>query len=167
MRDDFTGATRELLARRVGFRCSNPGCRQPTSGPQADPNGSINIGVAAHITAASTDGPRFDRALTAEQRYAVENGIWLCQSCGKLVDNDAARYTVEVLRNWKARAEAAAARELEQRLHRHPDSAAVFERIERLMPALLAEMRADLAAHPLARELVPVDAYLALLAGWE
>ena len=31
MRDDFSAATKELLARRVGFKCSNPGCRQPTS----------------------------------------------------------------------------------------------------------------------------------------
>jgi hypothetical protein len=33
MRDDFTQSTKELLARRVNLRCSNPGCRKPTSGP--------------------------------------------------------------------------------------------------------------------------------------
>jgi hypothetical protein len=154
MRDDFSSATKELLAKRAGFRCSNPGCRQPTSGPQADPKGSINIGVAAHITAASTDGARYDHTLTAEPRSAAENGIWLCQSCAKLVDNDAVRYTVQSLRDWKARAEATAASELERRLSRHPDSATEFERMKRLMPALLAEMRKDLAEHPPARELV-------------
>lgn len=154
MRDDFTGATKDLLAKRVGFKCSNPGCRQPTSGPQADPSGAINTGVAAHITAASPDGPRYDPALTPEQRRAAANGIWLCQTDAKLVDNDAVGYTVGGLRNWKARAEEAAARELEQRLRRHPDSAGLMERMERLMPALLAEMRQDLTAHPLRREFV-------------
>lgn len=154
MRDDFKSPTKDLLARRVGYRCSNPGCRQPTSGPQADPNGAINIGVAAHITAASSDGPRYDPRLTSEQRCAPENGIWLCQSCGKLVDNDKVRYTIEVLRDWKDRAETTAARELEQRLCRYPDSAPILKRMERLMPALLAEMRQDLAANPLRRELV-------------
>jgi hypothetical protein len=154
MRDDFTAATRDLLARRVGFRCSNPGCRQPTSGPQADPSGSVNVGVAAHIAAASPDGPRYNAAMTAEERAAPDNGIWLCQTDGKLVDNDAARYTVEGLEDWKAHAEAAAARDLEQRLRRFPDRSSVFQRAERLMGALLAEMRQDLAGSPLRREFV-------------
>ena len=75
MRDDFTSGTKDLLAKRVGFKCSNPGCRQPTSGPQADPAGAVNIGVAAHVTAASPDGLRYDAALTPEQRRAADNGI--------------------------------------------------------------------------------------------
>jgi hypothetical protein len=70
------------------------------------------------------------------------------------VDSDEVRYTVEGLRGWKKQAEAAATRELEQRLRRFPDRSAVFERIERLMPSLLAEMRQDLAEHPLRREFV-------------
>ena len=148
--------TKDLLAKRVGFRCSNPGCRQPTSGPQADPSGSVNIGVAAHITAASPGGPRYDPTLTPEERAAPENGIWLCQNHGKLVDNDEQGFTVDTLRDWKSRAEAAAARELEQRFRRFPDRSAVFERMERLMPALLAEMRQDLAGHPLRREFVVI-----------
>jgi hypothetical protein len=154
MREDFTNATKDLLATRVGFRCSNPGCRQPTSGPQSDPTGTVNIGVAAHITAASPGGPRYDPALTVEQRRAAENGIWLCQTDGKLVDNDAVRYTVECLKAWKARAEEEAACELEQRLHRQPDLASVLRRMERLMPALLAEMRQGLTTGPLRREIV-------------
>ncbi len=154
MRDDFTAATKDLLARRVGFRCSNPGCRQPTSGPQADPSGSVNIGVASHIAAASPGGPRYDPAMTPEQRSAPENGLWLCQNHGKLVDNDEGQYTVDLLKQWKAQAEGTAARELEQRLQLFPDRSAVFQRMERLMPALLAEMRRDLAEFPLRREIV-------------
>ena len=155
-RDDFSTATKDLLAKRVAFKCSNPGCRQPTSGPQADPSGTVNLGVAAHITAASPDGPRYDPTLTPAQRVLPDNGIWLCQTDGKLVDNDEVRFTVEGLRDWKARAEAAAARDLEQRLRRFPDRSAVFERMERLMPALLSEMRQDLAGHPLRREFVAI-----------
>ncbi len=156
MRDEFKAATKELLARRVGFKCSNPGCRQPTSGPQADPSGTVNLGVAAHITAASPDGPRYDPTLTHEQRSSADNGIWLCQTDGKLVDNDKVRYTADGLRSWKTQAEAAAARELEQRLHRFPERSAVFERMERLMSALIAEMRQDIASHPLRREFVVI-----------
>ena len=152
MRDDFVASTKDLLARRVGFKCSNLACRQPTSGPQADESGAVSIGVAAHITAASPDGPRYDPSLTPEQRTSPDNGIWLCQNHGKLVDNDRVRYTVDSLRDWKERAEAAAEQELRLRLQRFPDRSRVFERMERLMPALLAEMRQDLASKPLRRE---------------
>lgn len=113
MRDDFSVATKELLAKRVAFRCSNPGCRQVTSGPQKNPIKVINIGVAAHITAASADGPRYDPSLTPKERRSAKNGIWLCQSCAKLVDNDPLRYGRDILHQWKITAEANAAHELE------------------------------------------------------
>ena len=60
MRDDFDEKTKEILARRAGFRCSNPKCRKLTTGPQANPARTINIGVAAHIAAASPGGKRYD-----------------------------------------------------------------------------------------------------------
>jgi len=58
MCDDFPMSIKDVLAKRVGLRCSNPDCRQLTSGPQEDPANATNIGVASHITAASPDGPR-------------------------------------------------------------------------------------------------------------
>jgi hypothetical protein len=115
MRDDFTIQTKELLAKRVAFHCSNPMCRQVTSGPQVDPLKVINIGVAAHITAASPEGPRYDPSLTPKKRRSPDNGIWLCQTCAKLVDNDSIQYNDVLLRQWKSQAEAAATRELERR----------------------------------------------------
>lgn len=113
MRDDFTKETQDALAKRVGVRCSNPFCRKVTTGPRSDPAKIVSIGVAAHITAAAAGGPRFDVALAPEQRRAPDNGIWLCQNCAKLVDNDSDRYTVELLRAWKSGAEAAALRAIE------------------------------------------------------
>lgn len=105
MRDDFTTPVKESLAKRVGMRCSNPECRQATSGPQLDPRKSVNVGVAAHITAAASGGPRFDGATTPDDRSSIANGIWLCQKCAKLVDNDESRYTADTLRAWKQQAE--------------------------------------------------------------
>ena len=81
MRDDFPRIVVETLAKRVGNRCSNPGCRKLTSGPHTDDEKSLNVGVAAHVTAASAGGPRYDASLTAEERKDIGNGIWLCQSC--------------------------------------------------------------------------------------
>jgi hypothetical protein len=76
----------------------------------------LNIGVAAHITAASPGGPRYDPNLSAEDRKSPDNGIWLCQSCAKLIDSDQQRYTVSLLREWKRLAEEAALQEVESRL---------------------------------------------------
>lgn len=104
-RDDFTAATRRSLAERVGSLCSNPDCRASTSGPQIANSKSMNVGVAAHITAAAQSGPRYDPSLSADERADITNGIWLCQNCAKLVDNDLIRYSADVLRQWKFNAE--------------------------------------------------------------
>jgi hypothetical protein len=112
-RDDFDEKTKEILARRVGYRCSNPNCRQLTSGPQTNPAKAINIGVAAHTIAASSGGPRYDASMSSEERRSPENGIWLCQNCAKLIDNDESRYTIDLLQEWKRLSERAALLEIE------------------------------------------------------
>lgn len=102
-RDDFPIAIKRDLAHRVNSKCSR--CNASTSGPQASAEGSINIGVAAHITAASEGGARYDRSLSASERRSAANGIWLCQNCAKLVDNDALQFPATVLLDLKSRAE--------------------------------------------------------------
>ncbi|MGB0063480.1 MAG: hypothetical protein WBP85_03470 [Terracidiphilus sp.] len=101
MRDDFTEDVKRVIANRANLICSNPDCGSPTGGPQEDPSKALNIGVAAHITAASPGGPRYRDVLTAEQRSSAWNGIWLCQNCAKLVDNDASMFPEDFLRAWK------------------------------------------------------------------
>lgn len=66
------------------------------------------MGQAAHITAAAPGGPRYDAALSASQRAAAENGLWLCQNCGKLIDSDPEHYSEDLLRQWKRHAKNAA-----------------------------------------------------------
>jgi hypothetical protein len=107
-RDDFSAEVKDVLARRVGMRCSNPNCRQLTSGPQQNPTKVLNVGVASHVTAASRGGPRYDSRLSAANRKSTENAIWLCQNCAKLIDNDLLIYTEELLRHWKRLSEEAA-----------------------------------------------------------
>jgi hypothetical protein len=112
MRDDFRESVKLEIAHRVGHRCSHPECRAATRGPQLDRTKALNVGVAAHIHAASPDGPRYDPNMTPEQRAGHENGIWLCQNHGKLVDNDEASFPADLLREWKANAEEAAFAEI-------------------------------------------------------
>lgn len=113
MRDDFPQATKDLLANRVGWKCSNPNCRKPTRGANKDKDKIINIGVASHICAASAGGPRYDENMTSEERKGFYNGIWLCQSCSKLIDSDVERYTGDLLKRWKSISEESAVLELE------------------------------------------------------
>ena len=112
-RDDFTKDTKDRMAKRVGYRCSNPHCRKLTCGAAEVPDGFVNIGVAAHIRAAAPDGKRYDQAMSASQRKSILNGIWLCQSCSKLIDSDENRYTVELLYEWKYGAETESITQLE------------------------------------------------------
>ena len=73
MRDDFNANTKRILAARTGHLCSNPGCRGSTVGPGSEEAKIINIGVAAHITAASPGtkekpGPRYDKTLNSLEK---------------------------------------------------------------------------------------------------
>src|ERR1700678_1859052 len=95
MSDDFSDSTKRTIAARAAYLCSNPECHVPTSGPQDDPGRAINLGVAAHITAASAGGPRYDLNLSQEERSAASNGLWLWQNCAKLLAKVGARSSVE------------------------------------------------------------------------
>ena len=124
MRDDFTEDVKRAIASRVANRCSSPECRAVTSGPQLNPAKTLNVGVAAHITAASAGGPRYDPSLNPKQRSRASNGIWLCQTCAKLVDNDPARYPAHLLHEWKVEAERAALAEVGKTASRISDTQA-------------------------------------------
>lgn len=115
-RDDFTASTKRKLAERVACKCSNPQCKVSTIGPAGDRSKSANIGVAAHICAAAPGGPRYRAKMTSEERKDILNGIWLCQSCSRLIDVDVATYTEALLRDWKNAAEECAKENLGKQL---------------------------------------------------
>lgn len=101
MRDDFRAQTIRNLAARVGYHCSNPSCMRSTSGPALAEEGTVNIGVGAHIAAAAPGGKRYDPNMSSAERSSPMNGIWMCQSCSKLIDSDDSRFTVALLQEWK------------------------------------------------------------------
>lgn len=103
--NEFDIKTKEIMARRVGYRCSNPSCRALTVGPNSDENAATLLGEACHIAAASEKGPRYGLLPSNESRNGIENGIWLCRNCHKIIDTDAERYSPELLRAWKINAE--------------------------------------------------------------
>lgn len=121
MRDDFSKPVRRTIASRTGWRCSNPRCRALTEGPKSSPDAATSIGVAAHITAASPGGPRFDSSLSNATRRSAENGVWLCEICARLVDGDERLYLTGVLRIWKVDSEQLVRREIGRPADASPD----------------------------------------------
>ena len=61
--------------------------------------------MAAHISAASSGGKRYNPHLTSEERAGALNGIWLCQTCAHLIDTDEKSFPEELLHIWKKSSE--------------------------------------------------------------
>lgn len=110
-RDNFSQSVKTKLKDRVAGRCSNPDCRVVTQGPIGRDKVN-NIGEAAHIHAAAENGPRYDANMSKKERSSIDNGIWLCCNCSTRIDRDTNAYSVEVLRDWKSKAEEKAFSEL-------------------------------------------------------
>jgi len=105
-RDDFSPATKDLIAKRSGYVCAYPGCRRMTiAGSDNRKSGLTMTGVAAHITAASKHGPRYDPKMSPEERKSETNGIWTCQIHGKFIDDNPSRCNIDEIRRWKAQHE--------------------------------------------------------------
>ncbi|MEM9092921.1 MAG: LPO_1073/Vpar_1526 family protein [Cyanobacteria bacterium P01_F01_bin.53] len=103
MRDDFSKPTKRLLAERANFICTNPSCRRNQLAPSSEQKDKvIHLGKAAHICAASSNGPRYDASQSSEERASIDNAIYLCGSCADKVDkNNGADFSVQLLLDWK------------------------------------------------------------------
>ena len=101
-RDDFTQTTKDIIAKKSGYICAYPNCKRMTVAGSNDRKSEITMtGVAAHITAASEDGPRWDEKMSPEERTSESNGSWTCQIHGKVIDDNPSKCTVEELHRWK------------------------------------------------------------------
>lgn len=106
MRDNFSEKVKKTLAERVAWKCSFLGCNRTTIGPAHNADDSVtNIGEAAHIHAASPNGPRYDPSMSSEARSSISNGIWMCRVHAKMIDADLINYSAETLLQWKKIAE--------------------------------------------------------------
>jgi tetratricopeptide (TPR) repeat protein len=104
-RDNFRLTTISTLRDRVNNFCSNPECRVSTRSSHTEDNKSTSTGIAAHIYAASDNGPRYNRRMSTEERKDISNGIWLCCNCATKIDKDEKKYPASLLKEWKSEAE--------------------------------------------------------------
>lgn len=102
LRDNFSADTKRQLASSVGSICSI--CGQATHGPNDNFTGSINNGIAAHITAAAPGGPRYDENMSESERKSFSNGIWACPTHASLIDKLPLEFSVGDLQGFKFRA---------------------------------------------------------------
>ncbi|PCJ74510.1 MAG: hypothetical protein COA53_09045 [Rhodobacteraceae bacterium] len=107
--------------------------------------------MAAHICAAAAGGPRFHEEMTTEERSSIKNGIWLCQTCSRLVDADIPSHSIDTLHEWKKLSEIRAYLALRNLEVARPRN---FNELEKKMPELIAEMRKDLSNNPFTREFI-------------
>lgn len=105
-RHNFSEKVKTQLRERVNNLCSNPACGNSTIEPTKTNSSSIiKTGTAAHICAASPNGPRYDPEMTREERSSIENAIWLCNHCAKKIDTEPDAYPKNILMEWKQHAE--------------------------------------------------------------
>lgn len=98
----FSPRTKSLLEQEAGSRCGFPSCRTRASGPSnSSASGLAQLGQAAHITAASPLGKRYDESITHAERAGEGNGIWMCSNHAKLIDSDEDRFPTHLLHRWK------------------------------------------------------------------
>lgn len=95
-RSEFSTRVRNIICLKSGRRCAFPGCNQDLY-----QNGSI-VGIFAHIYPASqNDGPRFDASYPKNRLTEEDNGLLLCGTHHKIVDDHPQQYTVESLKTMK------------------------------------------------------------------
>lgn len=138
-RDNFSKANIRILRDRVASRCSNPDCRVSTTAASETDDKAKIIGIAAHIHAASPGGPRYDKAMSPQERKSIKNGIWLCANCSGDIDKDVDKYSFVLLNKWKVQAEGYAIIEMGKKLPCKSDA------IDTLTTALTGQSKKFLA----------------------
>jgi hypothetical protein len=111
-RVEFTNSTKCRIAARSGYRCAYLNCDRATAGPGATPNDVSITGEAAHIWSATEGGPRGQGGLTEADLRHTQNGIWLCRTHAKIVDEKrGVHFPAALLMSYRDLHEARIARE--------------------------------------------------------
>ena len=92
--------TRKLLWGRSGNRCAI--CKHELVVDATEQNDESIVGDESHIISSRAKGPRHDPSYPPEHQDAYENLILLCRVHHKMVDDQAATYTTDILRKMKS-----------------------------------------------------------------
>lgn len=92
--------TRKILWGRSGNRCAI--CRRELVLDATTSDDESVVGEECHIVSGKVDGPRYDPAFPPERLDEYENLILLCRIHHKMIDDQCATYTAEMVRDRKA-----------------------------------------------------------------
>ena len=92
--------TKIILAFATGGRCALPSCNRPLA-CEDEHDGQVLVGEAAHIAGERPGSPRYDPAMTPEERNAPGNLIYLCRNCHRLIDRSWHDYPTNRLHAFK------------------------------------------------------------------
>lgn len=98
----FSKLKKEGLRQEVGDFCSAPFCGVQTSVYDITTRKRRLTGDAAHICGAKKGGARYADLPSGWKRDGLDNGIWLCAVCHRMIDNSAELFSVETLLAWKS-----------------------------------------------------------------
>lgn len=79
-RDDFSQQVKVCLPSVRDIDAQTQIAKNQLLGAQEGGSKSISIGIAAHITAAAPGGPRYNAAMTPEERSSIDNGFGCVQT---------------------------------------------------------------------------------------
>jgi hypothetical protein len=94
-------STIKRLFFEAGRRCAFPGCTVRL----VDESGAI-IGEICHMKARNAHGPRYDHGQSEAQRQGYDNLLLLCPTHHRTIDAQPEIFSVAMLKDMKARAEA-------------------------------------------------------------
>lgn len=100
-----TFSTKIILAKRSGNRCALPTCHVALA-QDTESGSALSIGEAAHILGDKPGSARYDPEITERKRDHVDNLLYVCGNCHKIIDRDVESYPIERLRQIKADHEA-------------------------------------------------------------
>jgi len=82
-----------------GNKCAAPNCHRKLIAS----DGETVVSKICHIEAASSEGPRWNRDMTDDERRHFNNLILLCDECHSIVDNrdNEEKYPPILLKRWK------------------------------------------------------------------
>jgi len=102
-RCDFSPQTKKSVRKQSGYICSNPSCRKFLWSPNKNNNSAS--GVVSHIIAASKNGPRASPDHNQKNIKSYKNALLLCSNCDKMIDAHPSLYPIDMLTEWKNKAE--------------------------------------------------------------
>jgi len=102
-RDNFPSEVINTVKLQSAYICANPDCRKLTVAPSLINEMKVQyVGKVAHISGAAINGPRYLPEMSATDRMAIGNAIFLCSNCADMIDkNGGIDYELALLHSWK------------------------------------------------------------------